>query len=78
MAVAVADHIPSPNHEYIHDSDHFDDYAPVDYVDDLIADHVDDRPVDLNTGYQRVAVDVVDRWNQIRVVDVNSAARKLL
>ena len=78
VTVAVADHTPSPNHEYIHDSDHLDDYAPVDHVDGLISDPVDDHLVDFNTGYQRVAVDVVDCWKQIRVVDINNAARKLL
>ena len=76
--VVVADHSPSPNQEYIHESD--------DRITSLItlllimstADPVDDRLFDLNTDDKRVAVDVVDRWKQIRADDVNSAARKLL
>ena len=74
----MADHSPSQNYEYIHDSD--------DRITSLItllltmstADPVDNRLFDLNTDDQRVAVDVVDRWKQICADDVNSAARKLL
>ena len=77
--MAAADHIPSPssNDEYIIDSDHLVDYAPVDHVDGLMSDPVDDPLIDLNTGDQHVAADFVGRCKQIRVDDVNSAARKL-
>ena len=76
-AVAVADHSPSPNHEYILDSDHLVDYTPVDHVGDgLMSDPVDDPLIYLNTGDQHVAADV-GRWKQIRVDDVNCTAHKL-
>ena len=92
--MAAADHSPSTspsqNHEYIIDSNHLVDYAPVDHVDVLMSDPVDDplidlntgdqhiaADVDLNTGDQHVAADVVGRWKQIRFDDVNNAARKL-
>ena len=77
----MTDHSPSPspnpNYEYILDSDHLIDYIPVDHVDVLMSDTVNDLLIDLNTGDQHVAADVVGRWKQIRVDDVNSAARKL-
>ena len=85
-ALAAADHSPSPcsnpNYEYIHHSDHLVDtvpvdYLPVDHVDGLMSDPVDDLLIDLNTGDQHVAIDVVGRCKQIRVDDVDSAAREL-
>ena len=79
--VAAADHSPSsspnPNYEYIFDSDHLVDYVPVDHVDVLMSDPVDDPLIDLNIGDQHVAADVVRRWKQIRVDDLNSGARTL-
>ena len=76
---AMSDHSPSPNpnYEYILDSDHIVYYVPVDHVDGLMSDPVDDLLIDLNTGDQHVAADVAGRWKQIRVDDVVSAARKL-
>ena len=79
--MGAADHSPSPspspNREYILDSDHLVDYVPVDHVDVLISDSVDDPLVDLITGDQHVIADVVGRWKQFRVDGVNSAARTL-
>ena len=57
--MAAADHSPSPSpiHEYILDSDHLVDYVPVDHVDGLMSDPVDDALIDLNTGDQHVAAE---------------------
>ena len=58
---AAADHSSSPNHEYILYSDHLVIYAHVDHIDGLMSNPVDDPLIDLNTGDQHVAADVVGR-----------------